>query len=186
MTEELVATDTMVIDGETISILQNKGSPTRKLAAATASLDRVLDLRLPIDRSEITQVKKNDYCLLVRQDSEDRRFFFETATEALSFQRFLYSDRSVPSPVYMPTLTKHLTDMEHIDGWHTHVGHTAIDKQTLKSLVDFAFEEYFYLSLEGQTLDCQISRWKAGVKWFNKVAIELKLGVEETGSSIFR
>lgn len=150
-------------------MVKNEGSPQKKFHKESVSLEKIIDLGEPLEQLQIIQASRGEYCLLLRQNSENSRLFFESSSELLAFKAFLEGDRSAPSPTYKATLTQEESDRFSIAGWQECVGEGILDSKSAGSLTDFAFEEYFYLTVEGQTIDQQIDRWKTGVKWFNRV-----------------
>lgn len=132
--------------------------------------EHLLDLRYNIDSVCPVAIKDGEACVLVSQRGRESRFYFDTAYEAVRFCKFLKGDQVQLSQESLSIKPPNdLAEPVYILGWNENFGAGKSIAEAISGMLQVGETKFFFMKSSGENFDRQVTRWKAGIKWFNAV-----------------
>lgn len=132
-------------------------------ADKSSFLEPLISLRDKISNMEFGPFKPHDQTIVVHQQEEKTRIFFDSCTEALWFAEQLRTPVQV-SPIQVE-------DLEEVNERFGIIR----DESGVDEMVQYSREMYFHMNDDQQTdIKQQVQRWKDGLKWYNMTVAKLQ------------
>lgn len=163
------------------------------------SLEPVLDLREKINSVTFGPFKAGDQSVLIKQDADYIRLFFESCSECVDFVQFILYDR-YNDKAFSDQQAEEYSETEALDraimagngktlyGWSENFKDNKFTDDGFDGIIDAGIDKFFLLE-EGEQkdpLETQLLNWKTGLRWYNRVSQKLSKETSERKLEYFK